>query len=180
MVKNNLWRIVCLVWAFIGIILVLKCQVSETAWQRSADQLAQKRNFYAASLNAQEVEDFIRTWPKFRMFKFSQSANFSYETENPADAIDWKARMWLTYNHWDVERFFYVQQRILSVLNAIEVKKSAQAVISELNGRQDDAAQKMMELQKMRIDAEQLDETEYLIIAAQENVLRQMFKEYPY
>ena len=30
------------------------------------------------------------------------------------------------------------------------------------------------------MEAEQLDETEYLIIKAHEDVLRQMFKEYPY
>ena len=57
-----------ILWLVIGICLILyitKCQVTETAWERSNLEILTKQQSYKAEITEEELDDFIRLWPQY-------------------------------------------------------------------------------------------------------------------
>ncbi len=172
----NLRRIMFVVLGILSIILILKCQITETTWQRSNKEIELKKQGYKTELSQEEINAFIRVWPEFKKLGFADDLIVSYKIDSPSKFIDWKTQIWFVYHKWDADRFFYVQQRLVSLLHSLGVKRNAHALIAHLEKRNDDLSKDMILLQKRRIEAEEGTSKELEMVAEKETVLRKMFE----
>jgi hypothetical protein len=127
-------------------------------------------------ISEEELNDFIKIWPEFKELNLMKTENVSYNTVSQEDLLDWKAGIWFLYHRWDAERFFYVRQRVLSALQAIEVRNTAYSFITMLQNKKDGLSAKMIELQKQRIGADEFEDDEIGLIQKNEKILRSIFE----
>ena len=119
MVKRSLNDWTLFVIGLVAIVGVLNCHVAETSWVRCEKEVARKRPLYREEVTETEVEELARLWPKFLQEPFAKDEMVSYHTESVHNALTWRMKMWFRYCHWDANRFFYVQQRIVEILKEI-------------------------------------------------------------
>lgn len=174
-VGQNLNKLMYLVLCGVLIVGVLKCQISESGWDRSVKEISLKQQHYRVEITAAELDSFIKLWPQFKKLGFADDLIVSYQIERPSKFVDWKTKIWFVYHKWDADRFFYVQQRIASLLHTIGVRRNAKALIKLLENREDEVSKSMIDLQKKRYDAEQIDLNELNLVLAKETVLKELF-----
>ena len=179
MVDSKILHRLLFVWSAVLLIVIWQIPVSETVWFSANREIKEQRRHYTAEITAKELDDFIRYWPEYTNFYSPQHINASYKTELPSHYLDWKTRIWFVYHHLDINRFFYVRQRASSLLQILETRKRAEALINELSARNEKVAIEMVDLQKKILRAEKIDEVEFLIISSREEKLRELFRQYP-
>ena len=180
MVKSKILRFLLLIWSLVLILFVFKSHISETVWQTSLDEIKAKKFHYSKEIDSKEVDTFIRLWPEYHQIKASSELDkISYKTLQPSKLADWKTKMWFVYHHIDIDRFFYIQQRIISLLRTIEVRNRAEALIEKLSSSKKKVAVEMVELQQKILKDEKIDDIEYLIITSRKEKLKKILKEYP-
>jgi broad specificity phosphatase PhoE len=169
-------RRICLAAVILCFLVVTKCNVTHTVWYKSKMDILAKRNQYTPKISEEELNDFIKIWPEFKELNLMKTEDVSYNTVSQEDLLDWKAGIWFLYHHWDAERFFYVRQRVLSALQAIEVRNTAYSFITMLQNKKDGLSAKMIELQKQRIGADEFEDDEIGLIQKNEKILRSIFE----
>ena len=93
--------------------------------------------------------------------------------------VDWKTKIWFVYHKQDVERFFYIRQRLEELLRQLTIRRNAQAVIKQMDKRNDELATEMAAQYKQRLKSIQLDTEEAAIVGEHEEELKQLFRLYP-
>lgn len=179
MVNPRLRQPLFFICGLLAIVAVARCQMVETTWHRSGDIMSEKRSRYTKELNLEEVNDFVKRWPEFNELKMLDGVDMTNIETKLADVLTWKMRIWFMYRHWDAERFFYVHNRLVALLEEVKVRREAQNIIKHLTGRKDALALQMINLQKKRIESQQITKNELLMINAREAELQKMFKQYP-
>lgn len=179
MVNHNLKQAVLFICGIAAIISVVRCQMVETTWDRAGGIMAEKRSRYTPELSVEELNDFIKSWPEFNELKMLDGVDLTNVETKTSDVLTWKMRIWFAYRYWDAERFFYVHDRILYLLEELRVRREAKNIISQLRNRKDDLAQQMVDLQNKRIKSQRISQKELLMLSARENELREMFRQYP-
>lgn len=177
MVKTKTKKIIVFSAAALALLAVARCETVETAMDRAGSIMKIKRSAYTEEIPAKELRDFMKWWPDFNELQMVKGADLT--TKRPSQHLSWKMRLWFTYHHWDAERFFYVHERLVSILEELKIRRDAESVIASLEGRKDDAAKRMRELQQKRIDSQHISENEMLLVTFYESKLREMFKKYP-
>ncbi|MBR1825198.1 MAG: hypothetical protein IJ770_01255 [Alphaproteobacteria bacterium] len=178
MVKQGLGRTMFLLIGLVLIFAILRCQI----WENPADRLnrimAQKRAQYTIDIHAKELDEFLKLLPEYKKFGFDKDFYVPYLDVLPSGALDWKKRIWFLYHHWDANRFYYVQQRLIYLLQALEIRRDAQAIIDLVLSKEeiDDVAEQMIELQKQRIKAAEMSFSELILISAREKELKKLLK----
>ena len=160
----------------IAIILVCRCQLGESPMAQYERIMGQKRASYGVEITPAEVSSFMRLWPEFKKLGLDKDFNIWYLTALPSEAADWKRKLWFRYHHWDANRFFYVQQRIGYLLQAIEIRRDAQNILDDLADRKDALSEQLKELQRMRIKAATMSFSELMSVSSRENQLRELLK----
>lgn len=177
MVMQNMKRIVAFVCAILIIIVVTKCQTTETSWHRADSAISAKRDKYTKDISPEELRGFIKYWPEF--YKLGLQKDVDFSSQNLSKNLTWKAKIWFVYHHWESQRFFYVRQRIIKLLEEIKVRREAQNIITHLQKNNETVASQMIELQKKRIMAQDITPNELIMLSSKERELREMFKQYP-
>ena len=177
MVKQGLKETMLFVIGIVAIVSVCRCQLGEYPMARYERIIAQKRMHYTTEITKEEIDGFARLWPEFQKLGLDKDFNVSYMAVLPEEAMDWKRKLWFLYHHWDANRFFYVQQRIGYLLQAIEIRRNAQAILDVLADRHSDLDEQMKELQRKRISAAEISFSELLIVSSREQELRELLKQ---
>ena len=184
MVKQNLNHTMYFVFGVLAITTVLKYNLTETRWHKSQQEIAQKRANYKATITENEIKNFMRLWPEFYQIGLDKDFVISSQIEHPEEMIKWQSRIWFVYHHTDPARFFYVQQRVDYLLNAVEIRRNARALIDRLakskDSTKDSITRDMLEFQQRRYAAEQITEEEQKLMNLYEAELRHMLKSYPF
>ena len=179
MVKQGVSRTLYFVLGLLAIFAVSRCNVAEYSWERNPEIMAQKRTVYTKEIAADEFNSFTRLWPEFSKLGLSRGVELSDNTDNIANKLNWKARLWFLYHRWDAGRFFYVHERIEYILQALEIQREATKIIEMVTGRKDELAKETIKIQKQRINAFSVSDSEKLMVSSNEDNLRQLFKQYP-
>lgn len=174
MVKSSLWRYALLIWSMVLLFFVLQCHVSDTQWSLSKNDIARRKALYTDALSVEEVEHFMTSWPEFKELGFSE-----YTSQNTplisAQKINWSAQIWFVYHRWDAERFFYVKQRIVEIMEEIKRRELAESLIEALEKTPDSpGVQAMIELQNKILENDKYSVSELLIIKSRQNKLKKM------
>ena len=183
MVKQNLSHTMFFVLGVLAIFTVLKYNINETVWHKAKREIARKRLLYKSDITIEEVENFMRLWPDFCEIGRDNDFIVSSHIEHPENMINWRSKIWFIYHYSDPARFFYVQQRIEYLLNAIEVRRNAKALIDRLSrqvGNAEPIIQEMIEAQKKRYENEKITPGEQQIMNVYEEKLRDMLVNYPF
>ena len=94
--------------------------------------------------------------------------------------LSWQMKKWFIYHLWDANRFFYVQQRVVSILRYLEVERSASAVVNQLKYRRDRLGDDLLlRRQHKQLTKSNFTNEEINAVKEHEKELRQMFQENP-
>lgn len=171
-VKDTMFFVLGLV----AIACVLRCHITETSWQRYEREVAMKRPLYRAEITEFEVQELIKLWPQFMEQPFAKDMMVSYHAGSLLDALDRTTKYWFIRRRWDANRFFYVQQRVVSILKYLEIKYNADAIIKQLSRRRNDlAAIEMIKIQKQRLKESTYDKQELEIVERYQVLLKKLF-----
>ena len=176
MVGRGLKQTMLFVLGIVAIIFVCRFQLGEHPSQQYERIMNRKRAAYGLEITPAEISGFARLWPEFKQLGFDKDFNVSYMAILPSEAVDWKRKLWFRYHHWDADRFFYVQQRISYLLQALEIRREAQSILDSLDERYDALAEQLRELQRMRIKSASMSFAELLVVSSRENQLRELLK----
>lgn len=184
MVKQNLSHTMFFVLGVLAISTVLKYRLSETMWEKNVREITQRKAEYQVFITETEVKDFMRLWPEFYQLGIKRGLSVSSRIENPDEMMNWRDRIWFVYHHLDPVRFFYVQQRIDYLLNALDVRRNAKALIEQLKRHEvaspSNVVKEMIDYQQRRYDAEEISENEQPLLETYEDDLRALRAEYPF
>lgn len=175
MVKHDLRFLMFWVLAVLLIMVIMRMHIIGYAWDRAAQDIEQKRNEYKVEVSSEELEDFIRLYPKFKDLNLD-SDDLSVKVEENFSLNHLLASVWLFYRRWDFGRFYYVKDRILSVMQALEVQRYSQAVINVLSDQKDEVSREMIKLQEKHLEAEKVDPKEAALIQSKESELKELLK----
>lgn len=81
-------------------------------------------------ITPEEMEAFLPTWSKYAHSKISKN-NFRQISLSDKTASK-KLEKWLHKRGWEVERFFYVEQRLASIIKSIYLQKHSEDTIKLL------------------------------------------------
>ena len=176
MVEHSLKKTLFLLIGVIAIIAVCRCHLGESPLAQYDRIMDKKRANYGVEITPAEVSSFMRLWPEFKKLGLDKDFNVWYLTALPEDAADWKRKLWFRYHHWDANRFFYVQQRIGYLLQAIEIRRDAQNILDSLANRKDPLSEQLKDLQRLRIKVATMSFSELLSVSSRENQLRELLK----
>lgn len=177
MVMQGLKKTMYFIIGVVAIVAVCRCQLGENPLAHYEQIMAQKRMHYATEISADEINGFVRLWPEYKKLGLDKDFNVSYMAVLPEEAMDWQHKLWFMYHHWDANRFFYVQQRIGYLLQAIEIRRNAQAVLDVLEDRHSPLDEQMKELQRLRINAAVISFSELVLVSSREQELIELLKQ---
>ena len=178
MVKEQLKTLILWVIAVVVLLLTAQCHIAPTLWADNQNIIATKNQHIQPTLAADEIDNFIRLWPQYKELHLAALPNKSLSIDGK-QIIDWKTKIWFIYHKQDVERFFYIQQRLQDLLRQIAIKRNAEAVIKQMGKRNDELSTEMAAQYQQRLKAIQLDTEEADIVSAREEELKQLFRLYP-
>lgn len=179
MVKNGVSRTIYFVFGLLAIIWIVNINLTKTSWEKSKEAMAKKSSSYSVEITEEELREFMKFWPEFKQIGLFSKKETSYSPLKPSQTVNWIMRFWFVYHRLDADRFFYVQQRLIYLLQAMEVQRNAQNIIDQLEDREDELSLQMIELQNSRIKAQNLAFNELIMVSAHEEELRELFKKYP-
>ncbi len=177
MVSHDLRRLTIWVVAVVLVMGVCQCDLVKIKGWHDYNVIMQKKEHYVPQVSQAEIDGFIKLWPQFNELKLENVGGRSLSVE--PEEMSWKTKVWFLYHQWDAERFFYVRQRLLDLLQSIAVKRHVAAVVADLSTRDDELSQEMVAEHKRLLAAETLDEEEMQRVAAKEAILKKLFKSYP-
>ena len=176
MVERGLKETMLFVLGIVAIIFVFRFQLGELPAEHYERIMSRKRATYGMEITPAEVSSFVKLWPEFKKLGMSKDFNISYLVVPPEEAVDWKHKLWFRYHYWDVNRFFYVQQRISYLLQAIQIRRDAQNILDDMDGRNDALSRQLKELQRLRIKAASMSFSELVAVSSREKLLREILK----
>lgn len=164
-------RIVCV----LVLMVAFNIKVVSLSWEQAEKVLKYKRTQYTQELNDYELDEFIRIYPKYKQDEIFQRVDTDVLMQNP-EAADWVTKRWFIYQAWDIGRFFYVMKRIQKALDIIEIRRAAAGVIAQVEDREDELSQKLLEEQKKRYEStDGLTDKELKLVEDKATVLRKLF-----
>ncbi len=176
MVGRGLRQTMLFVLGIVAIIFVCRFSLGENPSEQYERIMSRKRAAYGLEITPAEISSFARLWPEFKELGLDKDFNVSYMAMLPEEAADWKRKIWFRYHHWDANRFFYVQQRIGYLLQALEIRRDAQNILDDLADRHDVLSQQMKQLQRLRIKAATMSFAELMAVSSREAQLRELLK----
>lgn len=88
-------------------------------------------------ITPKETDVFLKQWAEYvkRGYRAKVPENFLADEVNMADRLPWQVRFWMESKCIDPKRFFYVEQRIRSILKAEALKKHTDGVAAILSAQ---------------------------------------------
>ena len=166
--KKKFIKTIILILSIIGLYDVATCSVMLYPEHKI------KQGFNGGAISEKELDEFLPVWSKF-IKKYADNAGVSEVSltqKLPSEALPLKIKIWLKANGWDVNRFFYVEQRLRDDVNYIYIKRHSADVIevmskameNEKNPNSRENIKNVISMQKEIIDSPKLNTPEMLLI----------------
>lgn len=160
---------------------VFSCNLAtyQTTMDKTCPPMAQTEN-----LSQPEIDNFLELWPLYLQQGLHQEIpdKISLIPGDIAEQIPWKVNFWLNKHCWTAERFYYVEQRLRSIIRTLHLKQHTDAVkavlTEQLKTETDDAKattyQNMLDLQDKIYNIENISETELNLLLGREGTVEQI------
>lgn len=166
-----------LFWITVGILVMVgafNLKIFYSSHDQSEIILQKKRANYTKELTEKELNDFINVYTKFKEDGMFKHADMDYILENP-DAADWTTGHWFSYQAWDIGRFAYIKKRVLEALSLIKRHRQAAGLASQLEDREDESSQQMLEYLKNKAeDNADFNEKELKLVQEKSEILKKL------
>ena len=123
--KKRIFKFVVLCLTLLGLYDVVTCSVMIYPAQKGKNLMQ-----YKGPVSKEEMQIFLETWEEF-MVKVGQEEGFSalsFTEQAPSKVLPEEMVTWLNKKRWDVDRFFYAEQRMYDILDDVYLKRHAQDV----------------------------------------------------
>ncbi|MBR6327374.1 MAG: hypothetical protein IKR60_00670 [Alphaproteobacteria bacterium] len=138
------------------------------------------------SISSNEAEIFLTKWQKYQARGYAKKIpeDFSYDDVSTVQRLPWLVKQWFEQECINPQRFYYVEQRLRTILKALQLKKHNDHVIKILSEQmaaktdeQDKAWYKqMIDEQGKMSKVEGITDEEFAFIAKQENRVKQLLE----
>lgn len=176
MVNLKLRRIMIIVLCVFFTVTVFRCQVYESTWGIAKKQMRFDKETQTEQITADELDKFIVDFVKWKKFNSENEQVASFEVKDVSETISLYAKIWFVYHQWDVNRFFYVQSRIETLLKFLNDKSDIENIVKQLEQRDDEASKSMLDLQKKRYEIIMKNKEELLLVEKKKTLLKKLFK----
>ncbi len=107
-------------WVF-AIIAVIFCK-SPIFNYAARHEVTSSRTSFEPEISYDEMNSFLRLWPKYLQSNVVQLAVYqvSLADGKPSKVLHPKVVRWLEHRGWNADRFFYVQQRLVSIVQTLD------------------------------------------------------------
>lgn len=125
-------KYVILALAVLGLIKVLSVRIIDVREHKICPLVAATE-----AIAPKEVDVFLKQWAEYvkRGYKEKVPENFLADEVNMADRLPWDVRFWMDVKCIEPKRFFYVEQRLRSILKAEDLKKHTDGVVAILSAQ---------------------------------------------
>lgn len=174
-------KYVILILVFLGIFKILSLRIIDIHVRKICPIVATTQE-----VNLKEVNVFFKQWAEYvnRGYKERVPENFLSDEVNMADRLPWTVRFWMAKNCIDPKRFYYIEQRLRSILKAHEMKRHTDGVIAILSmqmASETDENKKawyadLIEKQKQLAKIEGVTDEEIEMTRDKENEIRELLK----
>ena len=137
-------------------------------------------------INPKEANVFFKQWAEYvnRGYREKVPENFLVDEVNMADRLPWIVRFWMAKKCIDPKRFFYIEQRVRSILKALEMKRHTDGVIAILSMQMASEADEnkkawyadLIEKQKQLAKIEGITDAEIEMTKDREHEIRELLK----
>lgn len=176
--KKKFIKTIILILAILGLYDVATCSIMLYPEHRVKDNLK-----YSRAISAEELDSFLPVWKDF-MVEYADSAGISeisLTQKLPSEALSPQMKRWLKKKDWDVNRFFFVEQRLHDIVNYVYIKRHAKDVIevmtaalkTEKNPAMKENIKNVIASQQEILDNKKINNPETLLI---ENRLDEIIK----
>lgn len=182
MQKAQIKRYVILIVAVLVLIKVFSCRLVDyqtEGFKKTCPPLAT-----AEVVSADELAAFLPLWSEYVSSGLDETvpADISLLSGNFSDHLPWKLKWWLERNCWTAERFYYVAQRLQTIVQAVYLKQHTDAVKEVLSAQmagetdQDRVAsyQEMIAMQDKIANIEAVSAQELKMVAGQVAQIEQL------
>ena len=132
-------------------------------------------------ISAEETEKFLPLWSEYMAqgLNTDVSDKVSLMSGDLETALPWPVNFWLNKNCWTAERFYYVEQRLRSILRTLYLREHTRAVkeilLQQLKSETDEAKkasyQNMIDMQDTIANVEAVSEEELNIVRSREQLI---------
>ena len=132
-------------------------------------------------ISAEETENFLPLWSEYMAqgLNTDVSDKVSLMSGDLETALPWPVNFWLNKNCWTAERFYYVEQRLRSILRTLYLREHTRAVkeilLQQLENETDEAKkasyQNMIDIQDAIANVEAISEEELNIVRGREQLI---------
>lgn len=161
---------------------VLSCHIIEPKGIRMPQRCAPAS--VKAEVTEHEVNTFLKLWKKIKQKGFQNDINqqISLDSKKPSEEVSDRIKYVLYKSCWEVDRFFYVEQRVRSILQTIYLRKHTDAVIKiledELQTEKDESKRaayyEMIEIQKKISTIEKVTDQEVEMLKGREDEVKNL------
>lgn len=151
-------------------------------------------------ISEQELMAFLPVWSDYMQQNISELGKrpVSLASGAPEDNLSDEAKEWLLRRLWYPKRFFYVEQRLRSILKTIDQKEQSNALIADLSRQYEEVSaqqsqnitpdpkltsqmssiQNMIHLQQQKQNVEQISDAEIKLITPMKSAVRDALYKY--
>lgn len=130
-----LFSIVALIVLLVNKPLILEEEITFRSVKSSA---APVEDVVGEPISEREINSFLAVWPKFANSWVSRiGANYLSltTTDNPEKKMPYITRIWINRQGWEVNRFFYVEQRLKAIVASLKAEDRANDTIKVLESQ---------------------------------------------
>lgn len=149
---------------------------------RSRPKVTTELNHQGSQLDFTETKQFLELWSDYLTKRIGKSGGYSVSLSNQdiKKALPARSVKWIEDNGWDVQRFFYVEQRLRSIIKAASLKEQArdsrESLEQQLAANNDPAVaqgiRKLLEEQKNLYKIENVSEEEIAMVEPHLEVMK--------
>lgn len=129
-------------------------------------------------VSGEELENFLTTWSDYMAKGLNKDVpdKISLIGETVSSKLPWRVSFFLNRNCWDAERFYYVEQRVRSILHTLYLKEHTTQVAAVLQAQLDqeqndakkDAYRQMIDMQDKIAQIEGVSADELVLVQGRE------------
>lgn len=138
----------------------------------------------AEQISAEEMEKFLKTWSEYMQKGLNKEIadQVSLMESHPSAKVPWKINFFLNRECWDTDRFYYVEQRVRSIIHTHYLKAHTSEVAAvlkkELASEQDPAKkaayQEMIAMQDKIANIEGIGADELKLVSGREETVERI------
>ncbi len=172
LINSEKRRYIILILALLLILKVFSCSIvpeTKKEYTPRCKSVSEEQEISSA-----EIDAFLKLWVEYIQKGYNKevSDQISLLSGKIEDKMPLKIKLWFNKNCWTISRFYYVEERLKSIIQAIYLKRHTASILNILNSyiteENKDQYQHMIDMQHEIANIENVSEGELAIVEMRE------------